>query len=146
MHQLRQQALRGEQIDHCEKGHGRNHIETDRPIHHGVVLVYARIGGRNGSLCHGTLSPLKRSRSETPSPTVEEPVKEATSRSELRQAYMPCSAGSAAMSAEISTTGCLLVFFHQCDRPPFSTESSPVLCSIGTWQWLEYSVIEPDTT
>ena len=46
------------------------------------------------------------------------------------------------MSAEISTTGFLLVFFHQCDRPPCSTDRSPVLCTIGTWQWLEYSVID----
>ena len=45
------------------------------------------------------------------------------------------------MSAEISTTGFLLVFFHQCDRPPCSTDSSPVLCTMGTWQWLEYSVM-----
>ena len=50
------------------------------------------------------------------------------------------------MSAEISTTGFLVVFFHQCDRPPCSTDSSPVLCTIGTAQWLEYSVMVPETT
>src|SRR6185312_6789162 len=68
---------------------------------------------------------------------------EATSRSACNRLYMPCCSGSAAMSADISTTGFLLVFFHQCDRPPCSTDSSPVLCTIGTWQWLEYSVMAP---
>ncbi len=60
--------------------------------------------------------------------------------------YMPCWFGSSAMSAEIRTTGSFEVFFHQCDRPPCSTERSPVLWTIGSAQWLEYSVMVPETT
>src|SRR4051812_23930950 len=49
-------------------------------------------------------------------------------------------------SADSSTTGLLLVFFHQCCTPTFSTETSPILCSIETEQLLVYSLIVPETT
>ena len=49
-------------------------------------------------------------------------------------------------SADSSTAGLLPVFFHQCCTPIFSTETSPILCSIGTEQLLAYSLIVPETT
>src|SRR5262245_45797779 len=59
--------------------------------------------------------------------------------------YMFMSVGSCRMSEEIRTTGFLLVFCHQCDRPA-STETSPALWTSGMAQVLAYSVISPDTT
>ena len=146
VHQLRQQGLRGEQIDHCEKGHGRNHNETDRPIHHGVVLVYARIGGRNGSLCHGTLSPSKRS-------DQREAVPNRGGTGQGSDVSLPVAAGLHAVLRGLA--GDVGRDQHDRSRRLCSSTSAtgrpsqpqpPVLCSIGTWQWLEYSVIEPDTT
>ncbi len=48
------------------------------------------------------------------------------------------------MSAEISTAGCLVLFFHQCASGPNSAVTSPASCSMGTAQLLRYSVIEPE--
>ena len=62
------------------------------------------------------------------------------------QAYMPCSLGSAARSAETSVAGSLLLFFHQCDRPPRIDRkvAGGGTVEIGTEQWLEYSVMVPE--
>ena len=58
--------------------------------------------------------------------------------------YMFTSIASCRISAEISTTFFLPVFFHQCFRSA-SRDVSPALCTIAVLQSLAYSVISPET-
>jgi DNA-binding transcriptional LysR family regulator len=48
-------------------------------------------------------------------------------------------------SADSSTASVRPLFFHQCEMPPASRDSSPALCTIGVAQVLRYSVTSPDT-
>jgi hypothetical protein len=57
--------------------------------------------------------------------------------------HMVWSFGSLIRSAESSSTGLSLTFFHQCETSCVSATTSPVLCVTGTAQLLAYSTISP---